>query len=103
VDDVVDAAMLAVGSSLGEGEVLNVASGRHWTNEEVVAAVERCSGRTIRLEPFAGAARPWDSDHWMADITKAKQLLDWTPKRDLDTGLTETIRWHDNLCRTGGH
>jgi nucleoside-diphosphate-sugar epimerase len=29
----------------------------------------------------------------LADNTKARELLDWTPKVDLETGLLKTIEW----------
>ncbi|HNG76864.1 MAG TPA: hypothetical protein PLY72_20500, partial [Candidatus Obscuribacter sp.] len=30
----------------------------------------------------------------LPDISKAKSLLGWTPKKDLVEGLTETIEWY---------
>jgi nucleoside-diphosphate-sugar epimerase len=94
VDDVVEAAMLAVTARPAPGGVLNVASGRHWTNEEMVAAVEKCSARTIRIDPDRYPARAWDGPHWTADTTKAREVLGWSPKRGLPLGLTQTIAWH---------
>jgi dTDP-glucose 4,6-dehydratase len=35
-----------------------------------------------------------DPQRRLPDITKAKQLIDWTPSTDLKTGLTKTIDWY---------
>ncbi len=35
-----------------------------------------------------------DPKRRLPDITKAKQLLDWTPNKDLVAGLNETIAWY---------
>jgi UDP-glucuronate decarboxylase len=33
------------------------------------------------------------------DITRARQLLHWSPKTELDDGLTKTITYFDSLLR----
>ena len=35
-----------------------------------------------------------DPKRRLPDISRAKKLLDWTPKKDLVEGLTETISWY---------
>jgi dTDP-glucose 4,6-dehydratase len=35
-----------------------------------------------------------DPKRRLPDISRAKELLDWTPKKDLVEGLTETIAWY---------
>ncbi len=35
-----------------------------------------------------------DPKRRLPDITRAKKLLDWTPKKDLVEGLNETIAWY---------
>jgi len=37
-----------------------------------------------------------DPKRRLPDITKAKQLLGWQPKKDLLEGLKETIEWYRN-------
>lgn len=43
-----------------------------------------------------------DPKRRLPDITKAKALLDWTPKKDLRQGLTETINWYRQVFSRGG-
>lgn len=35
-----------------------------------------------------------DMSETMADITKAKNVLNWQPTTDLDEGLNDTVKWH---------
>jgi dTDP-glucose 4,6-dehydratase len=41
-----------------------------------------------------------DPKRRLPDITVAKNLLKWTPKKDLIAGLTETIAWYRNQLTT---
>ena len=77
VADVVDACLLAATCEVPPGEIVNVGTGRQWTNEEVVSTIERVSGR--RVQSRVGEYRPRLSDtaHWVADVTKAERLFGW--------------------------
>jgi nucleoside-diphosphate-sugar epimerase len=96
VSDVVDACLLALDAPVG-GEELNVGTGRQWSNEEVVSAIGECIGRRIDVRIDERMGRPWDRDDWVADVSKAHELLGWTPRHDLASGLQETIRWERAL------
>jgi nucleoside-diphosphate-sugar epimerase len=37
------------------------------------------------------------------DITRAKQLLDWQPRVNLEEGLTRTIAWFKQRAAAGAH
>ena len=37
---------------------------------------------------------PADVQNTWADVTKARKLLEWLPKTDLNNGLSETVKWH---------
>ncbi len=94
VDDVVEACLL-VARAGGEvdGEIVNIGSGIRTSNEELVAAVERITGRRIVTLPGRYPSSPPDTGTWLADVTKARELLDWTPRHTLDQGLAETVEW----------
>ncbi len=55
------------------------------------------SSSEIRFDPLP----PDDPVRRRPDISRARELLDWEPKADLRTGLTETIQYFDTLLRTG--
>jgi len=40
------------------------------------------------------APRDFDSDHWVADVTKARAIFGWSPAVSFDDGLRRTIDWH---------
>lgn len=93
VRDVVEASLTAALLPGAVGEIFNVGSGRQSTNEALVAAAERVTGATIRTLPGAFPIRPVDTDHWVADVRKARERLEWSAAYELDRGLAETYRW----------
>jgi nucleoside-diphosphate-sugar epimerase len=93
VSDVVGAILRALSTDGLEGQVLNVATGRQSTNDDVVAAIERATGRQIThcAEPFPD--RPWDAEAWVADVSKTRSLMGWAAAIDLDSGVAQTCEW----------
>ena len=88
VDDVVEACLRAAcAEGLAPGQVLNIGTGRQVANEELVAEVERVTGRTIDLSCEQNRGRSWDTDNWVCDPTLARRLLGWEPAVDLPEGL----------------
>jgi nucleoside-diphosphate-sugar epimerase len=94
VEDVAEACLEAgIADHRVVGQVINVASGREFANEEVVAEVERVVGSPIRTRVGAFRARRTDVSHCTADISRAAKLLDWRPRHDLAAGLAKTVPW----------
>ncbi len=76
VGDVVEANILAMKSdSVGRGEVINIGRGRSYTIKEIADAIS--SNQEI------SEARKGEPMATLADISKAKKLLAYTPKMDL--------------------
>jgi len=96
VDDVVEACVrAALADHLPAGQVLNIGTGRQVANEELVATVERVSGRPIRVAVGAHPGRSWDTPSWVCDPSLAADLLGWEAKVTLDDGLAR--------CWEAGH
>ena len=88
VDDVVEACVRAVlADHLPAGQVLNIGTGRQVANEELVAVVERVSGRPVRVAVGAHPGRSWDTGSWVCDPSQTADLLGWEAKVDLEDGL----------------
>ena len=88
VDDVVEACVrAALADHLPAGQVLNIGTGRQVANEELVAMVERVSGRTVLVAPGAHPGCPWDTSSWVCDPSRARDLLGWEAKVTLEDGL----------------
>ncbi len=109
MDDLVEAMYLAVRRRaelpaesvvlLGEPDVMSFAElqqalgrllhGRPWPIVRVPKAFARLGARLQEMAPGAGDPfiRPWmidhADDHYALDISRAKELLGWTPKRSL--------------------
>ncbi len=92
VSDVVAACLLTLDSGLA-GEEINLGSGLQWSNQDVVEMIARISGRRIRVRIDEQAGRSWDRGDWRADPSKARELLGWKPRHDLESGLRATIAW----------
>jgi nucleoside-diphosphate-sugar epimerase len=91
--DVVDASLLALAAPKAVGQVINVGSGEQVTNEAIVEAVQRSTGRPIRVRVGAFPPRPPDTTCWVADIRKARILLGWQPTLSLLDGIQQTVAW----------
>ena len=83
VGDVVKANILASDSKrVGQGEVINIGSGTNISINEVANMIgDKFEFKKALKEPFAN----------LASIKKAKKLLDWEPKMDLNSWLKKSI------------
>ncbi|MDZ7749825.1 MAG: GDP-mannose 4,6-dehydratase [Halofilum sp. (in: g-proteobacteria)] len=60
--------------------------------QQIIDAVERVSGIALKVEE--GERRPGDPARLVADSTRAREVLGWTPARaDLDTIVADAWRW----------
>ena len=92
VDNVVEACLLACTAPQAAGKMMNVAVGQRNSLNHVVALLRKITGTD--LEPIYGPPRPGDVLHAHADITLARQLLDYEPKVFLEEGLRRTVAWY---------
>jgi len=71
------------------GRVINVGRGRQSTLLDLIAALEKSSGR--RLTTSHAPARPGDIRHSCADTAQLRQLFGTVPETDLATGLAALL------------
>ena len=92
VSNVVDANLRAAETTRGIGEVINVATGRRVTLNELLETLKQVTGKADvqaeYREPRAG-----DILHSLADITRARELLGYEPGVSLEEGLRKTMEW----------
>jgi UDP-arabinose 4-epimerase len=101
VTDLADAHVRAVRVLFnGAGSTaLNLGTGRGWSVRELVATVEKVTGRAVPAQ--VGARRPGDPPALVADATRARQLLGWQPTyADLATQVAHAWRWHQGMGKT---
>jgi nucleoside-diphosphate-sugar epimerase len=92
VEDVVAAMIIAARQDAHTG-IFNIASGREHSNIDILALLQQILGIPIATLPGALAARPTDSPHRFAEITRARERLDWMPRFDLERGIRHTVDW----------
>lgn len=90
VDDVVQATALAVGSDL-RSEVLNIGTGKPCSVNRLATLV--ISSLNSPLEPVRNGTFEQEIKYSLADTRKAKELLGFFARKDLDAGICETITW----------
>jgi dTDP-L-rhamnose 4-epimerase len=92
VYDVARACRLALETKEAGGEVFNIASGKQYTILELGQRIARALGCDIEPE-LTGKYRAGDIRHCFADITKAKEILGYVPRIELEEGLQDLAAW----------
>lgn len=92
IENVVAANLSAASSAGAIGKVINVANGARITLNELLTELKELTGKqdvtAEYLEPRVGDVR-----HSLADITMARELLNYESKVDLREGLQRTLDW----------
>jgi len=93
INNAVKANLLACYSNMvGKGEVINIACGSNYSLNRLVECLNEIMGTNI--EPLYAEARLGDVRHSLADISKARELLDYDVEVDFKEGLRRTIEWY---------
>ncbi len=91
VENVVEANLLAAGSTGGAGEAFNVGCGRASTLNQVAAWLNEILG--THLSPEYHPPRPADVRHSYASVAKAEAMLGYRPRADIREGLERAVEW----------
>lgn len=89
VDDVVDGLVAAATARNVDRQIINIGSGADTSINALVEKISRVTGR--KLNVLHSGAQTGGVSRLCADISKARQLLNFAPKVDLDTGLGLTL------------
>jgi nucleoside-diphosphate-sugar epimerase len=92
VSNTVDGVLRAVTAPDVAGEVINVATGRQISINELARTLGTVTGNSVA--PVHAEERAGDVRHSLADISKAKRLLGYEPAVDLEEGLRRTVEWY---------
>jgi nucleoside-diphosphate-sugar epimerase len=92
VANVVDGVLRACEAPDAAGEVINVATGRRISLNELLRTLARLAGR--QAAPSYREARAGDVRDSQADISKAQRLLGYSPAVGLEDGLRQTLDWY---------
>jgi len=99
VDNAVEANLLACKAAANEvaGRVFNVATGRRVDLNETFQILKKLTGYPENVS--YGPERAGDVKHSLADLSRAKKHLGYTPQVDFEEGLRRTIDWYRNQER----
>jgi len=70
---------------------LNLGTGRGYSVLEIIHAAEQAAGRSVPRK--IGPRRPGDPPILVADASRAREVLGWTPQRDLADIMSSAWRW----------
>jgi nucleoside-diphosphate-sugar epimerase len=98
VDNVVSANIAAATAPNVAGEIINIACGQRITINGLAHKIGNLLKKDV--QPQYDPPRPGDVKHSLADISKAKKLLNYSDLVDLDTGLQKTIEWFTSPSST---
>lgn len=83
----------------GASDTLNCGYGRGYSVREVLAMVEKVSGKKLKVED--GARRAGDAAELVAEASRVKQMLGWKPNHDdLDVICASAYQWEAKLQGT---
>jgi UDP-glucose 4-epimerase len=100
VTDVADAAIKVYLTKSTRGRVLNIASNREITIKTLVSKIAELM--KCKREIIYGKPRPGDVRRFAGSNLLARQLIEFDPKVDFETGLRKTVNWYCcNIARNG--
>lgn len=94
VDDTVEALVRLMDSEIAEGMPVNVGNPNELTMTRLVEMIVAITGSNSRIAYYPLPVD--DPRRRQPDISRAKLLLGWEPKVELEAGLRATIRWFEN-------
>ncbi len=94
IDDIIDANIQSIEKGTA-GEIYNVGGGNRKEMKEIFPLLEKITGRKVLLQHED--LQRGDVFHTYADINKAKEDLDFSPKIPLEEGLNREWEWIQNL------
>lgn len=98
IDDIVDGIIAALNEPMGY-EIINLGCGNPIALMQVVKLLEQVLGKKAKLE--FSPMPPSDPPLTHADITKAKQLLGYEPKVQVEEGVPKFVEWFERELRNG--
>jgi len=92
IDNVVDANLKAAETTLGLGSIINVATGQRISLNQLLSELKHLIGKN-HLNAIYQEPRVGDVVHSLADISRAREFLNFEPRIGLREGLQLTIDW----------
>ena len=102
IDDTVDGIIRALFAEQAAGEIFNLGNTKEVTILDLARLVWKLAGRgepKLNFISYQTFGKYEDVRNRVPDITKAKKLLGFEPKTELEEGLLRTIAWQKQVTR----
>lgn len=76
------------------GQAFNFAPHRPYSVLEIVQAIINVSGRDLEPDVRGRTTLPGEIEHQYSDSIKARNILGWYPRWELNQGLAKTLEWY---------
>ncbi len=97
IDDITRMYLEIIRKTPASAHIFNAGTGIQSTIQEVVNTVQVSLGKKLQISwgthEHGGACEP---KHWRADVTQAKDVLNWRPHDNLSLGINKSLSWFKN-------
>ncbi len=91
IDDIIDGVLKSIDRVKGY-EIINLGESQTTTTNRLVELIEQALGKKALREDLP--MQPGDVNTTFADISKAKQILDYNPRTKIEEGIPRFVRWY---------
>lgn len=91
IDDIISGICAAIEYNKTNYEIINLGGGNPITVNQVIETLEKALDKTAKIKYMP--IQPGDVQKTICDITKAKNLLGYTPKTGFEEGIDKFIEW----------
>ena len=99
VDDIIAGVRAAVDYEASDYEVINLGESRTVSLSELIALLEKELGREAVID--RQPAQPGDVPRTFADIAKARRLLAYDPRTQIEEGIRKFVEWYKGNAERG--
>jgi dTDP-L-rhamnose 4-epimerase len=92
VSDIVQANLLALETDKADYQALNIGTGVATSINKITGLLSEGLGKNLPPE-IVGKYREGDIRHCIADISRARELLGYSPRVTIETGVPELLDW----------
>lgn len=96
VSDMVEGIFKAMFTDNTKGEIFNLGNPDEYTIKELAEKILKLTGSKSEIK-YSGTFRKDDPMRRQPDITKAKKILEWEPKVNINDGLQKTIEYYKTI------
>jgi len=98
IDDVVNVYFQACKVKVLPGEIFNIGMGKQHQISDVVSQILLITNSESKIvwNNIKKQIRQVEPNMWEADVSKARKILEWHSRYDLQMGLRKTIEWFNN-------